>query len=84
MQALARVLAPGGRLYFSVPIGRERVVFNAQRVFAPRTVVDAFSALKLVTFSAVSRSGDLEEDIAPDSIMAENYSCGLFEFTKER
>jgi hypothetical protein len=32
-QAYARVLAPGGYLYFSVPIGRQRVVFNAYRVF---------------------------------------------------
>src|SRR4051812_43996008 len=29
---LARVLAPGGRLYLSVPVGRERTCFNAHRV----------------------------------------------------
>ncbi len=33
MASLQRVLSPGGRLYFSVPVGRERVEFNAHRVF---------------------------------------------------
>ena len=40
-EALARVLAPGGRLYFSVPIGRERLVFNAHRVFSPERCLRA-------------------------------------------
>lgn len=29
---LARVLAPGGRLYLSTPVGRARVCFNAHRI----------------------------------------------------
>jgi len=32
MDALQRVLKPGGTLYFSVPVGRERLEFNAHRV----------------------------------------------------
>jgi len=31
--ALVRVLAPGGRLYFAVPVGKERLEFNAHRIF---------------------------------------------------
>jgi hypothetical protein len=37
---LARVIAPGGRLYISAPVGRERVCFNAHRVFAPKTIIN--------------------------------------------
>src|ERR1035437_9128085 len=33
---LQRVLAPGGVLLFSMPVGRERVEFNAQRIWDPR------------------------------------------------
>jgi hypothetical protein len=50
---LKRVLKPAGRLYFSVPIGRQRLLFNANRIFQPATVVDAFAPLRLVSFSAV-------------------------------
>src|SRR5262245_41950106 len=35
---LVRVLAPEGRLFVSTPVGRERVCFNAHRIFAPSTV----------------------------------------------
>ena len=36
LRELARVLAPGGRLYLGTPIGRERVCFNSERVFSPQ------------------------------------------------
>ncbi len=82
MLALQRVLSPGGRLYFSVPIGRERVEFNAHRVFAPQTVLNSFSLLELVSFSFVGDDGRLYEDVDPTAIPASDLACGLFEFTK--
>ncbi|MCP2789027.1 DUF268 domain-containing protein, partial [Salmonella enterica subsp. enterica serovar Typhimurium] len=47
---LQRVLAPEGRLYLSVPVGRERICYNAHRVFSPRSIVDALSGLALREF----------------------------------
>jgi hypothetical protein len=82
MDSLQRVLRPDGRLYFSVPVGRERVEFNAHRVFAPKTILDAFSALRLVSFSFVGDDGHLYEDIDPVAIPPSDLACGLFEFTK--
>ncbi len=82
MSALQRVLAPGGRLYFSVPIGRERVEFNAHRVFAPRTILDAFAGLAVVSFSFVDDAGDLHENADPLRLPRSEMACGLFEFTK--
>lgn len=82
IRSLTRVLAPGGRLYFSVPIGRERLVFNAHRIFSPRTILDAFSALRLVSFSAVDDGGELIADADPDRFLDAHNSCGLFELTK--
>lgn len=82
MDALARVLAPGGRLYFSVPVGRERVEFNAHRVFAPATVLAAFAGLRLVSFAMVDDAGDLHEDAEPHDAERATYACGLFELTK--
>jgi len=82
MRSLERVLAPGGRLYFSVPMGRERVEFNAHRIFAFQTVVKAFPNLSIVSFSAVDDAGDLHENADPPVVSDFEYGCGLFEFTK--
>jgi SAM-dependent methyltransferase len=82
MRALGRVLKPGGRLYFSVPVGRERVEFNAHRVFQIRTILNAFSRLQLVSFSLIGDDGRLYDDLDPDDAPSSEFACGLFEFTK--
>jgi SAM-dependent methyltransferase len=82
MKSLQRVLAYNGRLYFAVPIGRERLEFNAHRVFAPASILSAFSRLDLVSFSAVDDDRHFLTDADPDSLTASEYACGLFEFTK--
>jgi hypothetical protein len=82
MASLQRVLSPGGRLYFSVPVGRERVEFNAHRVFAPQTILNSFSNLQLVSFSFVGDDGRLYEDQDPLHLPESEMACGLFEFTK--
>jgi hypothetical protein len=84
MQALKRVLRPGGRLYFSVPVGRERVEFNAQRVFAITTILRSFEGLELVSFSWVGDDGDLREHSDATAVPTGETACGLFEFTKSR
>lgn len=40
---LKRMVAPGGMFYLSVPVGNERIEFNAHRIFAPQTLVSWFS-----------------------------------------
>ena len=82
MKSLERVLAPNGRLYFSVPCGRERVEFNAHRVFAPQTILESFPGLQLVSFSAVGDDGNFYENADPVAVAKSEFSCGLFEFTK--
>lgn len=82
MQELQRVLAPGGKLYFSVPIGKERVEFNAHRVFDPFTVIEAFSSLTLVEFAAINDMGDLIEPAQPEDFRTIRSACGLFVFEK--
>ena len=85
MSSLARVLKAGGRLYFSVPIGRERLEFNAQRVFSPRTIWLVYAkelGLDIVSFSAVDDNGRFHEDVNPEEFVHAENSCGLWEFTK--
>lgn len=79
---LARVLKPGGRLYLSVPVGRERVCFNAHRVLSPGTVARLFSGLRLEQFSFVDDEGVLRESQELPAAAACEYGCGLFVFQK--
>ncbi len=51
---LARCLAPGGHLYFSLPVGKTRLCFNAHRIHPPRRILQYFSDLNLVEFSGTT------------------------------
>lgn len=79
---LQRILQPGGQLFLSLPIGRERVCFNAHRIHSPESVTKLFDQLRLVEFSYVDDEGQLRESLAPSSARALNYGCGLFVFEK--
>ena len=83
MREMVRVLKGGGSLYFSVPIGAEHLVFNAYRVFSPRTILEAFGELELVSFAAVDDAGDFHDQVEPEDFIAAKFACGLFEFTKK-
>lgn len=79
---LQRVLAPGGRLYLSLPVGRERVCFNAHRVHAPASVLDMFPLMKLVEFSWVDDAGRFLEHTPVAEASQQEYACGLFVLEK--
>jgi SAM-dependent methyltransferase len=79
---LARVLAPRGRLYISMPVGRERVCFNAHRVHAPESVVELFAGLELMEFGYVDDAGEYHEKAPLAEARELDYGCGFFLFTK--
>lgn len=84
MASLARVLEPSGHLYFAVPIGRQRVVFNAHRVASPSWVIETFAShgLTLESFAAVDDEGRFHEEARPSDYESASYSCGMFELSK--
>jgi SAM-dependent methyltransferase len=79
---LARVLAPGGRLYFSLPIGKPRVCFNAHRIHSTKQIFDYFFKLTSLELSAVTDDGKFIENIHPTVLDNSSYACGFFIFTK--
>lgn len=79
---LARVLAPGGNLYFSLPVGRPRLCFNAHRIHSPEQILEYFSGLELVGFAGVDDRFVFREDIEPADLSTATYACGLFHFRK--
>jgi hypothetical protein len=79
---LQRILHASGKLYLSLPIGRERICFNAHRVHAPETVVSLFPKLKLIEFSFVNDEGQFLEKQQLQTAKNLDYGCGLFMFEK--
>lgn len=79
---IVSLLLPGGILYLSVPIGRERVEFNAHRVFSPMTIISFSSklGLSLKDFSYIDDLGDFHSSVSPLDAVHCDYGCGCFEF----
>ncbi len=79
---LSRVLAPGGNLYFSVPVGWSRVEFNAHRVHTPSQILSYFPDLALLEFSVEDDQMQFHANVEPTNYERADYACGLFWFTK--
>lgn len=86
---MSRLLREGGTLYLSVPIGVERVEFNANRIFDPRTVVLIAGKYELLLndFMVVQSGGKLTEVVLNQSELAvwakQRYALGIFVFRKQ-
>jgi len=79
---LARVVAKGGNLYFSLPVGKPRVCFNAHRIHSPSQILEYFNGLKLIQLACVDDNGNFIGEVDPVSLGKSDYACGLFHFTK--
>ncbi|HZZ92433.1 MAG TPA: DUF268 domain-containing protein [Usitatibacter sp.] len=77
-------LAPAGNLYVSMPIGLERLEFNAQRVLSPDSVVALFAPMELVEFSMIDDAGCFREKCDIAVARTASYACGLFHFRKPK
>lgn len=84
LRELARVLAPGGHLYLSVPSGDARVAFNAHRVFKPEAIIDVMQAerLTLKSFSFVDDRGRFHDDCDTAIARGARYGCGMYRLTR--
>jgi len=80
---LCRVLAPGGTLLLSTPVGEQRLCFDGHRIFNPVTIVSMFSKLQLINFCLID---DLDNKVIENASIergaACSYGCGIFIFRK--
>lgn len=84
LRELCRVVAPGGSFYLSVPVGRERVAFNAHRVCDARKMAAAAEreGLSLDTFAYVDDEGRFHDPARPEDTAGLDYGCGCFRFVR--
>ena len=73
------MLAPGGQLLFSLPVGRPRVEFNAHRVHDPREVASWFDGLELREFAGVDDADVFRRHRSPDELAGATYACGMYQ-----
>ncbi len=74
----SRVLAPGGRLLFSGPVGRPRTMFNAHRIHSPEGVAAMFPELQLIEFAGVDDDGNFARHRQLGELSGSEYGCGMF------
>jgi len=78
------LLMTQGRFYFSVPIGKQRIEFNAHRVFSVKYLLDLFKNKFVVeSFSYIDDNKNIftHQDLIPEQIEKSygcNYGCGIF------
>jgi len=86
---MAGLLKKGGVFYLSVPIGRERVEFNAHWVFAPYTILNFASAndlelKELTVFNTKTGIRAIKPGSAmPHDLAESDYNLGIFVFNKK-
>jgi hypothetical protein len=83
-----RMLKKGGKFYFSVPIGSQRIEFNAHRVFSFAYLLGLMEKrYDIDSFSYINDAQDFISDaVLDEASIHENfgcrYGCGIFEMTK--
>ena len=87
---MAQLLQSDGTFYLSTPIGQERVEFNANWVFDPRSIVRCAAAAgmtlkKLIVITAANGPQEAAIDTANMAELAlPRYQLGVFTFTKTK
>jgi len=82
LRELSRVVAKGGNFYLSLPVGEEKIFFNAHRVTHPRVVLENMEGMKLVSLSGILNDGQYLENAELEVLSRQKYALGLFHFMK--
>lgn len=85
---ITKILKKGGIFYFSVPMGKQRIEFNAHRVFGlPYLLKMIENVYEIISFSYIDDSGLVHREISlaseeVDKSFGCNYGCAIFELRK--
>lgn len=82
---LSKMLKPSGVLYLSVPIGKQRIEFNAHRVFSLQYLMELFQLhnLDIASFSYIDDLGHFHQSANPSEVNQDlMFGCGIFELNK--
>ena len=83
-----KILKKKGKFYLSVPIGIQRIEFNAHRIFSIKYLLGLFDKrYRINMFSYVDDNGSFHENVKIDNdlevlLLKLHFGCGIFEMTK--
>jgi len=87
IKELIRVVAENGNLLIVVPVGKNKIQFNAHRIYSYSQIINYFKELKLVEFSLLTddeNESSWINNAAEDIANKQNYGCGCFWFRREK
>lgn len=85
---MAKLIRPGGLFYLSTPIGKDRVEFNANRVFDPIAIFHCAESngLQLRQLTVIGAGASVRQVQVTDEALRElaqfHYNLGIFVFVK--
>lgn len=79
---LKRITRAGGNILFVTPVGRQRIEFNAHRIYSFELVNELFQGCQLISFSLIKDDGSFVENAQPSLVKQQEYGCGCFWFKK--
>jgi len=88
LDSMHKILKQRGKFFLSVPIGKQRIEFNAHRIFSMRYLLKLFKGKYSIDyFSFVDDKGDLHKNVEMNNEEIDknfdcNYGCAIFEMTK--
>ena len=81
---LSRSLAENGHLLVVVPVGKDKIVYNAHRIYSYESVLKLFPKLQLIETYLIQ--DDVEKqpvyNASENEFNKQKYGCGCFVFTK--
>ncbi|MFH1198235.1 MAG: DUF268 domain-containing protein [bacterium] len=88
LKNITKMLQTGGKFYFSVPIGKQRIEFDAHRIFSIEYLLDFLdNSFGIDSFSYIDDFNNPHYNIPLSTEntrtnFGSNYGCGIFELTK--
>lgn len=87
LKSLNALLKVNGILWLSAPVGRQRIEFNAHRIFSPITIVQyaenlnlSLEAMYYINSKGLVSVQDIKKSLA--ELAKEEYNLGIFQFRK--
>lgn len=79
---LMRITKSDGDILFVTPVGKQRIEFNAHRIYSYDSVIGLFNKCTLVEFSLIPDAGGIIGNADPSLVAQQDYGCGCFWFKK--
>ncbi|WP_316759847.1 DUF268 domain-containing protein [Pedobacter aquatilis] len=83
LNELKRVCSSKGNLLIVVPVGEQRIAFNAHRIYNPNLFINYMNGFTLKEFALVTDSDDFINNADLNIGAAQRYGCGCFWFVKD-